>query len=149
MALRALQSDLTWEYRSKHDPDREGPNATVFTLGSVSSRVQAIARDRATEFIPDRDDPAQTIARINGAHSQIELCKHGLRGWKNFIDESGDEIKFKTVKRHVGGRDVMLVSDECIDYLPLAVIEELAEEISNKNTLKEEEAKNSEGSPSR
>lgn len=142
--LTALKLETTWEYVSRNDPSKKGnaDEATVFVLGALSSRVVGMIRDGATQFIPSPTDPDQMIARVNSNAAAIQTVEYGLRGWRNLRDSQGNEVKFETQARIVGGRQTDVVASHLLDLLSLDLILELSQEITRTNALTEEEKGN-------
>ena len=145
MSLVGLRADATREFQSSHDPAKGTDDATVFTLGTLTARVQVFLRDQATKFKPDPENPDKVIADFLPNSAAYETVRFGLRGWRNFKDEKGNDLPFKTVKKNLGGREYEFVSEESIELLHADIIRELSEELSKLNNLSEEQSKNSEG----
>lgn len=158
MALRAVSSSQTWEYVSKSDPGhpdrieearvtgelKEGeapPEPTVFELGSIPARVMAFIEDETAEV---RDLAGAATAAIKQNHTARMLVRVGLRGWRHFLDDEGNEISVpKRSKRNIGGVDMASLPDtDGLDLLPLPVIRELADELRKGNVVAEEDRKN-------
>jgi hypothetical protein len=144
MALVGIRLDATREYQSKELDDNYGtPEAVVFKLGTLSSRVLVLLRDSATKFVPDPNDMTNVTAQFLPNHSSFETVRYGLKGWTNFRDHEGNDIPFKTVTRTVAGLSMDAVDNDTMDVIPIDLIRELAEEITRDNVLDEEKAKNS------
>lgn len=151
MAIKGLSMGSTTEYVSKLDPakgsDRELEDGTVFVLGTMSSRVQAAIKDKATAFRQDPDskgvedaDP-EMIAEFRPNESVYLTVQFGLRGWRHFLDDAGNEIKFETVKRQLGGQTYDVVAPACMDSLGLELARELSDRITKLNEPEKAEAK--------
>lgn len=144
MSLVGIRLNATREYQSKELDDNYGtPEAVVFKLGTLSSRVLVLLRDAATKFVPDPNDMTQVTAQFLPNHSAYETVRYGLRGWVNFRDVDGDDIPFNTLQRNVSGISMDAVDDETMDVIPIDLIRELAEAITEDNVLDEEASKNS------
>jgi hypothetical protein len=76
-------------------------------------------------------------------HTNIEAVRFGLKGWKNFKDTHGNDIPFKTVKRHTNGRTYHVVVDECLERLGIQDIRELGQEIKRRSEASRAEEKKS------
>lgn len=158
MALRAVSSAHTWEYVCKADPGHpdnikkaredgslaEGadvPQPTIWELGSVASRVMAWAEDETAEV---RDLAGSQTAAIRQNHTARELVRTGLRGWRNFLDDEGNEVPVPQRKRrNIAGVDVACLPDnDGLDLVPLPVIRELADELRKGNVVTEDDRKN-------
>lgn len=143
MAIKTLNLDAEWDFKSKFDPDRDGENATVFTLGTLSNRLLSYLQDKATTF--KGTDETNVEASIMNASLAIEVVRYGLRGLKNLQDSEGKPVEFETQRQNVHGMDVRAVKSAIVNVIPKAVIMELAEELQKRNELSEAEAKNSDG----
>ncbi|WP_349621640.1 hypothetical protein [Azospirillum argentinense] len=143
MAIRALSLTSTRRYESKYDPARGTPDATVFVIGTLDSRIYGRLRDLATRVNVDRNRPDDEVSTsVNLAEVAYETVAYGLRGIERFVDDAGDEVRFRTKRRYHGGQHYDAVDDEVLKQLPQQVISELAEEIGRDNELTEAEAKN-------
>jgi hypothetical protein len=145
MSLVGLRQDATREFQSDLDKGKGTPEATVFTLGTLTARVQVYLRDQATKFKPDPENPGEVVAEFLPNHSAFETVRFGLKGWANFKDDEGKDVPFNTENQKLGGRDHMVVDEDSMDFLHGDVIRELAEALNEINTLSEKEVKNSEG----
>ena len=143
MAIQTLNLDAEWDFKSKFDPDRDGENATVFTLGTLSNRLLSYLQDKATTFKGTSEIDVE--ASIMNASLAIEVVKYGLRGIKNLQDSEGKPVEFETQRQNVHGMDVRAVKPAILNVIPKGVIAELAEELQKRNELSEPEAKNSGG----
>lgn len=143
MAIQTLNLDAEWDYKSKFDADRDGENATVFTLGTLSNRLLSYLQDKATTFKGTNEENVE--ASIMNASLAIEVVRYGLRGTKNLQDSEGKPVEFETQRQNVHGMDVRAVKSAIVNVIPKAVIMELAEELQKRNELSEAEAKNSDG----
>jgi len=143
MAIQTLNLDAEWDFKSKFDPDRDGENATVFTLGTLSNRLLSYLQDKATTFKGTSEENVE--ASIMNASLAIEVVRYGLRGTKNLQDADGNPVEFEVQRQNVHGMDVKAVKPSIVNVIPKAVIMELAEELQKRNELSEAEAKNSEG----
>ncbi len=149
--LKGLSMDSTVEYVSDLDPakgtDRESDDGTTFTLGTICSRVQTQIRDSVTSFKQDKEattdasDP-QMEAKFRPNEAVYMTCQFGLRGWKRFMDNDGNEIPFKTVARQLAGQTHHVASPESLDRLGLELMRELAENIDKLNEPTEVELGN-------
>lgn len=145
MAIKTLKLDEEWEFTSKYDPEKETEDATVFVLGTLSSRVVSALQDGATKFRPTKgkdgeDDTLEADFLPNSM--AYEVVRHGLKGVKNLQDSEGNPVKFETANRHIGGVDIKCAAERILRALPLDVIRELSTEIQRKNVLDEDEEKN-------
>ena len=144
MAIKALDLSKTRKYVSKLD---SGDDATVWHLGTLSSRDVGHIRDSATEISFSGDDAKRAEdgikTSVNRAKMNVEAVRRGLKDVENFLDDKGKPIALKLVERDIGGGiKKAVVPNEFLDMIPLPVIEELAEEIMGDNTKAEDDLGN-------
>ncbi len=143
MAIRGLSIGRTWPVQSKYDPDKDTDDASVFTLQTLDSRVMGHLRDGITKVMVDAnkpDDKAETQINMQGLN--FETCQFGIEGWKNVLDDDGNEIEHRTVKKRLGGKDYQIIPTEVLCRLPGAVISEMSDLIRKDNELDEDETEN-------
>lgn len=144
MAIKALDLGKTTNFISKLD---RGDDPTTWVLGTLSSRDKGAIRDSATSFSFSNDDlervrnkesgkaegegeKGTVDTKIEKSKMNFEAVRRGLKGWENFLGTDGNAIPFKMVLRDVGnGVTKNVVPSDLMDQIPLAVIDELAEEI--------------------
>ena len=144
MAIRGLSLNDTAEYQCDVDPDKGTPDATVWIIGTLSSRVIAYINDNVTEFSPNQDgDEVSATAVISSNKMAVERCRFGLRGWRNLLDCDGGQIEFKSEKAHIGRFWEQAVPYNLLDKIPLEVLLELSERVRKQNVVEDQEAKNS------
>lgn len=138
-----LTLDATQEHISKYDeqPENAGPDwkPTKWLIGSLDSRVLGQIQDMAMTVRVDTkalDDEVDTS--VNSNQVAFKACQFGLRGWENFLDESGEEIPFRTVKEGLGGKKYSVVSSDVLCRVPASVLNELSAEITKRNSLTDE-----------
>lgn len=135
--LKGMRLSETADFISQFDEAKtEEEGATVFVLGVLDSNVLAHIGDATTNVIN---------MKFEASRAAYMTVQFGLRGWRNFKDEDGGDIPFKTVKTTVGGREYQTVSPKTMDNLPPQIIGELANKIRETNTLTKDEVKNSDG----
>lgn len=146
MPIKAVDLTRTKRFISQYDDASEEGKATVWLLGTLSSRDVGRIRDSVTSIklnTAEGSDPNEVETHIERTKMNFEAVRVGLKGWENFIGPDGNSIPFKTIKRDVGGTRRDVVADELLDMIPLDVVNELADEILQGNLLSEEEAGNS------
>ena len=141
MAMIGLTLAGTSVFESATDPDKGTPQATRFTLGTVDMNVMSTVLDKALVF--RQSEPGDQATQVRQNEVNIDLVRHGLRGWERFLDAKGNEIEFKTVKARVAGKAYDVVSDDSLAVLGLQLIAELANEIRKQNVPDRGEEKNS------
>lgn len=141
MAFTAIRRDEIREYVSPHDPDPEKP--TVWLLGALDHRARTYIDDMTTEFEVSSSSPkdkAKVSLRIN--ERNFQLVRFGLKGWRGFLGEDGQEIPFDTDTVSIDGRSYKLVAQRLMEFLPYQVIAELAGQVDGQNRLSEAEKRN-------
>lgn len=143
MPIIGISLSAEREYQSRFDPAKDTPEATVFSLGTLDSRVFGKLRDMATTIQVDPSRPEDEVSTtVNLNEINYATVQFGLKGWRNFRDATGNDIPFKTTRRAVGGSTYHVVDNDTLKRLPAAVISELADEIRRDNELTESAAKN-------
>lgn len=164
MALVGISVAETFDYVSDGDPckrrvavpvDPDDPEkgtrettviddgATVFKLGGLDVFVYGRITDNASSITRSEDDtkPIDFKTRLNA--SNIEAVRYGLKGWKHFTDQAGNDVPFGTVKRIEDGREYIVVSNACLKRLGLRLIGELGSRIREASEVSKAEQKNS------
>jgi hypothetical protein len=142
MAIVGLRLDATEEYVSPNDGDKGTDKATVFTLGTLSARVQTTLKDRSTRFTSDPNAENGVVAEFLPFTASYDTVRCGVVGWSNFADGTGEEILFKASTGTIGGVKVQLVAEECMDRLPVDLIRELSDRINEINSMSETDSGN-------
>jgi hypothetical protein len=138
MAIKGLAMDSITEYVSNLDPvkgtEQEAGEATVFMLGPLSARVQALIKDAATSYRPNEEDADTVVGEFNPNKVTYLTVQYGLRGWKNFQAADGSDLKFETITKQHGGTAYVIVAPDSMDLLGLGLIRELSEQIEKIST---------------
>lgn len=148
MAIKALRLTGTFDFQSSLDPAKDTPEASVFTLRVLDSRVMGQIRDSAMALGTADDmriDPRRSTI-LNVHESNFKTAQFGIVGWRNVQDENGNDLKFETVKRLVGSTTYDVADPEVLRQLPQEVIDEIALRIKEGNSVTAVEAKNSSAS---
>jgi len=72
----------------------------------------------------------------------IEVVRFGLKGFENFKDKFGNDIKFDTVNKSLGGVDYKIVDPHIVNMIPVDVVTELGGRILRNSKLQPDESKN-------
>jgi hypothetical protein len=117
---------------------------TIFKIGVLDTVLRAHLNDMLTRYelsSPNGDDPAGVNINLEGM--RLQAVRFGLKGWDNFKDKHGNEIKFDTVSvavKGVGNRDGL--SPRALAAIRHEWIEPLGNAILNGNKFNKEEIKN-------
>jgi hypothetical protein len=163
MALIALTVSDTVEYVSNLDPAKTkvkvpvdpldlskgevsktviGEAATTFNLSPLDVFLMGYIYDNASTLSGKQgDDTVGIHTRMN--QTNIDTVRHGLRGFTNFCDAKGNQIKFKTQKAVVNGRSYDVVHDDLMNVFGVRLIAELSDEIKRVSEVMAGEEKNS------
>ena len=135
--IYAIDINETRDYVCKADEKSEKP--TVWKLGVIDSITMSKLDKVDVEYNMDTED---TKIKANLMGRELEFVRYGLKGWQNFCDKNGQEIKpeFNTIGR-AGGSSQVLV-DRVLQKIPADVIREIAQGIRKGNVLSESERKN-------
>lgn len=142
MALIAVSMDDRDLYVSKSDPARQKiiieatedvpatveekidmENATVFELSPLDVRTFARIKDSTMQM----SQFSGVSVNVNAAN--LETVRHGLKGWRNFVDAEGKDVPFFTEKVPQGSRTLHLPTDQTLSMLGFELVKELAERI--------------------
>ena len=143
MPIVGITLDTTREFVSSYDDAKGTPEATVFIIGTLDSRIFGLLRDKGTTLQVDTSRPNDEVqTQINASEVAFLTVQYGLKGWKNFRDAAGNDLVYKTVRRTHSGQTYSVVDPEILKRLPSAIITELAEQIRSDNEMSESEVKN-------
>lgn len=136
MAITAVDIDETKDYVLKNDRNSEKP--TIWKIGNIDTIT--LSKIETTEVEWSSEGVSKFQANIFGR--ELLYVKYGLKGWENFKNKAGDDIKisFNDVSRC--GRIVREVVEKSLTQIPAFAIKELAEAIRDLNKLTESETKN-------
>lgn len=141
MSIIGISKFETSDYISSGDPARsEAEGATIFILGSLDVDSRAQIQDNTVSY--EADESGKMNMRLAPAARMLMAVRLGLRGWRNFKDENGNDILFETVDRVINGKLSKVVSDKALGHLPSSLIIELGNQIIEKNTLNGDITKN-------
>jgi hypothetical protein len=138
----------TREYILEADRKLLPEQQTIFVLGTLDSSLAGQINDASVDFqLNDKEPDGEANIQWRRGFRQLQLVRFGLKGWSNFLDRQGKQIRFDP-KEHaqsfavpaVGDRDGL--KDSTLDLLK-PYIRELATEIDKDNRLGKEEEKNS------
>lgn len=152
MAIRGISySEQHW-YVSRHDPDADPAltedeniekGATIFYWGAIPSNIMArISDQQQTATVEVGEMMKQTFNQKTGARNR-EAFKWGVRepGWRNFADKDGPIIpRWDQILE--GGATYKVLSDDTLNRVPLAIMQEVGTEIFNGNSMTDVQRKN-------
>jgi hypothetical protein len=144
MPIVGLSLATTREYQSMYDSAKGTPDATVFMLGTLDSRVMGVIRDKASStIIHGRNTDDQRVeTKLALSEVNADTVRFGVKGWRNLKDAEGNDLAFKTIRQMVGGKVYQVIPDDLLMLIPNQVIDELASEIRGDNEATEDEIKN-------
>lgn len=138
-----IRSGETKEVVLDKDPDSENP--TVWTIGTLDLRTVAYIQDEMTAFQISDSKKAQqdkSDVKLRISRGKILTVRFGVKGWRNFKDEHGQEIPYEKDVVNLDGKSYDVVAKVILDRFPFELVGLLAEEINALNTLTEPERKN-------
>ncbi|MCO5157878.1 MAG: hypothetical protein M9945_14210 [Aquamicrobium sp.] len=115
--------------------------ATVFFLKPLDVFLNGYIYDNASS-LTGKEGSAEVGIKTRVNQTNIDAVRHGLAGFRNFVDAKGSQIAFKTQKDVVNGREYDVASDETISKLGLRLIQELAGRIKEISDVTTDEEKN-------
>ena len=138
--IRPINVGETLKYVLENDKE----NPTTWLIGVLDSLVKTRLTDLGMVYKYNPEAPADSVAEthMNIAEQEFEFVKFGLKGFKNFKQANGSEVKYLTEKRVLGNTTYDVVSDETIKFIPRKAITELARKIQEENIVSEAEEKN-------
>jgi hypothetical protein len=137
-----IRSGETREFISPHDPDPANP--TVWVIGTLDLRTRAFIQDEMTAFQVSETSQLKDKADVKLKLSQgrILTARFGIKGWRNLMDEFGQEIAYAADALNLDGKSYEAVSKVLIERFPFELVEQLAEAITNLNNVSERDRKN-------
>ncbi len=137
--IMAIDVDSVRDYVCKADRPLPKEEQTVWKIGVIDSVTMAKLDQLDVEFNPDSEE-AKVKANLLGR--ELDYVRYGLKGFENFKDKSGAEIKplINTIAR--AGESIQIISDKTLKRIPPDIIRELAAAIKNDNKLSDAEIKN-------
>ena len=125
----ALDPKATFDYILEDDRSLDESGQTVFTLRGLTVAEEARVADNMISSIPGQDE----LSFRSGTH-QLTVLRFGMRGWTNFKDASGGEVRFETERgtpKHV--------TDVCLDRMLARHRTELSNAILERGSVTEKE----------
>src|SRR5688572_18726257 len=130
MGLKGLRISEKYDYISKLDEapthegegserreltveERERQGATVFELGSLRVDVRTKIADGVMGFRQGEGNQPSSL-NMNLSRQNLEALRFGLKGFRNFKDEDGDPIPYKTEKYQFEGKEILVPSLETL-----------------------------------
>lgn len=149
MPIMALDLSATRVEESKYDDARGTDRATKFTLGTIDSKAAGYIRDRATKLMisPNQEVGSDVPTTMEQNSVYYQAFAVGVLAWENFRDREGNDIKRKTQRKNIAGKDYEVITDAVMRRVPLEVINEFGQMLLDENELKEQEG-NASGSSS-
>jgi len=124
--ITGIDTSASQEFISKYDT---GEPKTIWRIGVLTARAFAYVSS-------EMSDPAKSI------NAMIEIVRFALRGFDNFKDKDGNDVKFTTKNKDVYSQSFAVVSDSIISVIPTDVIIELGGKILEITKLPEQVIKN-------
>lgn len=145
MKIRCINLTKTKKHQLSFDSDAGTDKAVTWIIGALDSRIMAHIKDNATAIPMSAfsGENSDATATLNLNKTNFDIVVFGLKGWENLLDDTDKPVVFKTAHTSQAGKTYLTADPELIAMLPSEVIDELAQEIMEINTLKEEERKNS------
>ena len=140
MTVIALDVKQVRDYTLKGDGSEE---KTIFMIGVLDGRLLAYIDDQAKTFaLSSGGAVAPGTVHFDVDQANYKKVRFGLKGWKNFRNSSGVEMRFESEQENVPGVGFRTcATHECMDMIT-PFIAELAEAILSSNRLSGVEIKN-------
>lgn len=142
--IRAINLTKTKQHILSFDPDAKTDKAIKWKIGALDARLLAAIKDKATAIPMSAfaSDGSDATATLNINKTNFDIVLFGLKGWEGLLDENDAPVVYRTDNTTFEGRTYLTVAYDLLIQLPTEVIDELAQEILDINTMKEEERKN-------
>ena len=124
--ITGIDTGLSQEYVSKFDNSEP---KTKWRIGVLSAHAFAYVGSKIADSTKSLD-------------GMIEVVRFGLKGFDNFKDKDGNDVKFITQAKDVHSITHHIVSDNLINLIPIDIIIELGGKILEITKLTEQEIKN-------
>lgn len=124
--ITGIDTGLAQDYISKFDSSEP---KTIWKIGVLSAHAFAYVASKIGD----------STKSIDG---MIEIVKLGLRGFDNFKDKDGKDVKFSTDNKDIHSGSCQVVSDNIISLIPVDIIIELGGKILEITKLSEQVIKN-------
>lgn len=145
MAIKAINLTKVIQHELSFDDEIGTDKAAKFTLGALDARVFSVIKDKATALpVSAFSNPEGAMASLNMNQTNFDIVVFGLKGWVNFLDDSGNQVVFRSVHTNLAGKQYLTADPDLVALLPDEAISELATRIMDFNSPSEEDRKNSE-----
>ena len=135
MAIKGLSLVEDEAFYSSFD-DAPEDQKTKWIVGAIDLMVRSYIQDNTISWVQQAEGGMQMINRT--ASRDFEVCRFGLKGFENFKDDKGGDIKYNTVDRALFNKVYKVVDDAVLNKVPGPVIAELAAHIIEINTATDE-----------
>lgn len=132
----AITPNSTFDYVLKLDRDKPEDERTRFKLRSLTAAEQAKVEDQSASLSGENE------IRVRSGSTVLEALKMALVGWEGFKDQQGNDVPFRSTTRKVNGVDVVQGDVANLDWLAPEWRRELAEAITARGRLTEEDRGN-------
>jgi hypothetical protein len=147
--MRALKRE--WEYISEEDKGAPLDEVTVFQLNRLTLDQLAEVQNGLVQLVGSLAGDAEPRTLVFSGTQEVQILVYGVRGWRNFKDEDGNDIPFPTKgasraerRRDDGGEaEYEERLKAALALIPNEVRGELAREIMGRTRLSKEERGNS------
>lgn len=120
--ITGINLSETKDYVSQYD---KSESKTIWKLGVLNAEIfMSLGVDKNTLKIV------------------FEVVRFGLKGFENFKDSVGNDIKFSTISQVYGMSNYQVVAENIMKIIPPEIITELGVEILKISKLKDDEIKN-------
>lgn len=131
----AITPATTWDWQLEEDRADDGSideANTVWFLGALTAEQEAKIEDLGGELVYNRENPTsgEVVGRMRRGSSTLEILRHGLRGWRNFPDASGVDVKWESA-----GGNPPRCKTSCMDYISSEHRAQLANAITERQRV--------------
>lgn len=128
--LKGISKAESSEYISQSDEFRtESDGATVFLLGALDVNLKTHIQDLAMSFSSEGTIQNRTNFKL------AEAARFGIRGWRMFKDDKGNDIVPVFTRRAVAGKVYDYLDDASAGALPYMVLQEIGGQVLRINSM--------------
>jgi len=126
-----LKPDQTLEFEPKGQDDVPAEERLVFLCKPLDVNMSARITDQvysAKGFGAKREE------LLRAGTQEVEVLRNGLRGWKNFFFEDGEEVEWEDIPRNVSRQKANNVMDKNLNKIDPETRGNIAEFIRGEST---------------
>lgn len=138
--IHPIPVNETYEFVLPNDKE----NPTIWILGHLDSitKMRILTSIFEVKYNTSNIANSEVVPLKNPMEMDLEACRFGLKGFKNF-QLNGKDIEFETEEKQVFGKMYRVATDATLGSIPRNVTRELSEKILAEASISKEQEKNS------